>query len=152
MRTASYFTYSGSGRIGITRGAPRGISGYRMEGAVAPGPWFKSVGAAEFCALYRQEILAKLDPMQIWNRLHELAEGAEPVLLCYERPPFTMTNFCHRRLVAEWFEREMGVEVPEAGQEPQSLRIALGFNPWFSTEMFYIDQNGRPTDAGLFDE
>jgi hypothetical protein len=77
---------------------------------------------------------------------------AEPVLLGCERPPFSMTNFCHRRLVAEWFEREVGVEVPEVGQEPQPLREALGFNPWFSTEAFYIDENGWPTDAGLFDD
>jgi hypothetical protein len=152
MKTASYFTYSGPGRIGITQDAPHGISSHRVEAALAPGNGLESAGVAEFCALYRHEILRKLDPKQVWDRLHDLAEGAEPVLLGYERPPFSMTNFCHRRLVAEWFERKLGVKVPEVGQEPQLLRKALGFNPWFSTEGFYIDENGRPTDAGLFDD
>jgi hypothetical protein len=32
---------------------------------------------------------------------------------CWERPPFTEKNWCHRRLVAGWFETELGVAVPE---------------------------------------
>jgi hypothetical protein len=152
MKTASYLTYSGPGRIGVTQDAPHGSTGLHIEPALLPRDWCRSVGVAEFCALYRREILTTLDPKKIWDRLHDLAEGAEPVLLGHKSPPFSMTNFCHRRLVAEWFERKLRVEVPEMGQEPQPLREALGFNPWFSTEAFYIDENGRPTDAGLFDD
>jgi hypothetical protein len=44
----------------------------------------------------------------VWGELHRLAVhrlagGAEPVLLCWERPPFTADNWCHRRMVAAWF-------------------------------------------------
>jgi hypothetical protein len=52
------------------------------------------------------EILAKLDPAEIYQTL-----GENAVLLCWEKPG----DACHRRLVAEWFERCLGVEVPELG-------------------------------------
>jgi hypothetical protein len=58
-------------------------------------------------AAYREEyqkILDKLDPQEVFEYL-----GENAILLCWEPPG----KFCHRRLVAEWFERELGVEVPE---------------------------------------
>ncbi len=54
-------------------------------------------------------LLSELDPDIIWSRLHAIVFPHEPVLLCFE-PPGT---FCHRRLVAEWFERELGKVVDE---------------------------------------
>ncbi len=36
MKTASYFTYHGPGRVGISLGRPRGISGYRIYRNLAP--------------------------------------------------------------------------------------------------------------------
>lgn len=50
-----------------------------------------------------------LNPQQVWDELHELAGDAEPTLLCYEKPG----QFCHRRLVAKWFEVELGEFVDE---------------------------------------
>jgi hypothetical protein len=41
----------------------------------------------------------------------------EPVMLCFEKPPFTVTNWCHRRMAAAWLERELGIEVNELGPE-----------------------------------
>jgi hypothetical protein len=35
--------------------------------------------------------------------------GENAVLLCWEKP----RDACHRRLVAEWFEHRLGIEVPE---------------------------------------
>jgi hypothetical protein len=62
-----------------------------------------SVEPAEYLKRYA-EILDALDPQATWDRLHELAGEAEPVLLCWERPLFRMPgNWCHRRLVAGWF-------------------------------------------------
>jgi len=43
------------------------------------------------------------------SRLCRLGEDA--ILLCWENSGV----FCHRRLVAEWFEEELGVSVPEVG-------------------------------------
>jgi hypothetical protein len=60
------------------------------------------------------KILAGLNPRATWDQLHALAGGAEPVLLCFERPPFRYPdNLCHRRRVADWFEKELGEIVPE---------------------------------------
>jgi len=58
----------------------------------------------EYVPLY-EEILSKLDPEDVWKEL-----GSDAVLLCYEAPG----KFCHRRLAAEWLERELDVEIPEA--------------------------------------
>jgi hypothetical protein len=51
-------------------------------------------------------ILAALDPEQLYAEL-----GDNAVLLCWEKPG----KRCHRRMVAEWFETYLGVEVPEYG-------------------------------------
>jgi hypothetical protein len=114
MKTASFRTYTGPGRISIARWAPRWTSaGYRVFSALAPGRWFNGVDRATYRQLYDSEILARLDPQRTWDQLHELAAGAEPVLLCWEQPPFTTENWCHRRIVAEWFKEQLGLEVGE---------------------------------------
>lgn len=61
---------------------------------------------------YTEEFLDQLfdfDAQAVWNELHELANGHEPILLCYEKPGY----FCHRRLVASWFKAELGEVVEE---------------------------------------
>jgi hypothetical protein len=35
--------------------------------------------------------------------------GDDAILLCYEKPG----EHCHRRLVADWLEMELGIQVPE---------------------------------------
>lgn len=61
--------------------------------------------------------LACLNPKATWDELHNIAsylsEEGEPILLCYESAKTLDTHPCHRRLVAAWFGRELGVEVPE---------------------------------------
>jgi hypothetical protein len=61
----------------------------------------------EYTQRYRAEVLSKLDPARVYSDL-----GEDAVLLCWERPG----AFCHRRLVAEWFEENLGVLVPEVGE------------------------------------
>jgi hypothetical protein len=58
-----------------------------------------------------QAILDKLDPRQVYDDL-----GEDAILLCWEAPGV----FCHRRLVAEWLEEHLGIEVPE---------LSLNYNP-----------------------
>ena len=113
MKTSSLRTYKGPGRIVISR-STRGASpaGYRVFKALAPGDYFRTASKEEYIKLFEAQ-LAKLDPVEVWERLHDLADGHEPVLLCYEVPPFTETNWCHRRMVANWFERELGHKVEE---------------------------------------
>jgi hypothetical protein len=54
-----------------------------------------------------QAILDRLDPRQVYEHL-----GQEAILLCWEPP----SRFCHRRLVAEWLEKALGVQVLEFPQ------------------------------------
>jgi hypothetical protein len=120
LKTASFFSYTGPGRVSIARYPPRGTpAGFRVFKALAPGAWFNSVTREEYERLYAEQ-LSKLDPAQTKADLEKLAGGAEPVLLCYEKPPFTDTNWCHRRLAAEWFERELGIQVPEHEDRPEA--------------------------------
>jgi hypothetical protein len=51
-----------------------------------------------------QKILNRLDPRKVYEDL-----GPEAVLLCWEYPG----EFCHRRLVAEWLEKHVAIQVPE---------------------------------------
>lgn len=112
MRTGSHVTYFGPGRVSISRGA-RGVpAGFRFFPVLAPGDWFKTTDKLEYERLYAAQ-LAKLNPEHIQKALHQLAGGHEPILMCWEKPPFTETNFCHRRLVAAWLEANLGIQVSE---------------------------------------
>lgn len=118
MQTSNFWQYPiGSNRIVISRAVPRGIeAGYRRYPKLAPGSWFKNPdyknNATAFEKRYFAEILAPLNPSEEWERLHQLAGGNEPVLICWE--PLKKTGeYCHRRMVAKWFEEELGVTVPE---------------------------------------
>jgi len=114
MKTASYFTYPGPGRIGISVGTPRGIpAGYRMFKPLAPTRVMLHLDYPTYRKLFFGDILSRLDPAQVVEQLKKLAGESEPVLLCFEKPPFTPDNWCHRRIVAEWFKETLGLDVPE---------------------------------------
>ncbi len=66
-------------------------------------------------------ILAQRNAKICYDALTHMAKGKEPVLLCYEKPPFNDTHWCHRRIVAEWFEAVLGIYVPEYDTTPNFL-------------------------------
>ena len=115
MKTASFFTYSGVGRVSIARFAPRGTpAGFKIYKPLAPGSWFNSVSQEVYRELYFAQ-LDELEPAEVLADLMRLAgDGIEPVLLCYEKPPFHKGNWCHRTMVAEWFLREINLVVGES--------------------------------------
>lgn len=100
-------------RIGISRGGPRGQTGFRNYRPLAPGPWFKTAGDEEFRELYLRQ-LAALDPTQVLRDIAALADGRTPVLLCHEKPP-PDPKWCHRALVSAWLKDQTGIDVPEFG-------------------------------------
>lgn len=110
MQTSN-FSRSGSDpkAVAISRSKPRGWTGRVYEPLV---PSWRLVQEAksgaidedEYTRRYRAEFLSKLDPARVYADL-----GEDAVLLCWERPG----AFCHRRLVAGWFEEKLGVTVPE---------------------------------------
>lgn len=116
MKTSSFYLYSGLGRISIARTAPHRVAaGFKVYRALAPGAWLFDPTYKDYTTYrerYFREILAPLDPQKVWDDLHALADGHEPVLLCHEhlRKP---GEWCHRRMAAEWFEQALGAVVPE---------------------------------------
>ena len=113
MQTSN-FARSGSHprAVAISRTRPRGWTG-RIYEPLAP-PWrllaealSGEIDEEEYTRRYREEVLSKLDPAAVRADL-----GEDAVLLCWERPG----AFCHRRLVAGWFEEKLGVSVPEVGE------------------------------------
>ena len=52
---------------------------------------------------YWNQVLSKLDPQQVYDELDY------SILLCYE----SNTEFCHRHIVAAWFEILLGINVFE---------------------------------------
>src|SRR5690348_16357022 len=114
IMTASWFTKlpPGAKQVGISRGVPRGKTGYQRLQKLEPGPWFKSVSPDRFLSLYGQ-ILAGLDPSDVRDR--SFGFGAIPVLLCWEQAHDCGAGkvWCHRHLAAQWLEDRLGIEVQE---------------------------------------
>jgi hypothetical protein len=108
--------------VGISRGVPRGRSGYHRLRTLEPGAWFRSVSPAEYLKRYC-DILDNLDPAEIRDRL--LAFGETPVMLCYESAADCDTGhkWCHRHLAAQWLEDRLGIIVEEVGH-PKLDRFA----------------------------
>ncbi|NEZ61522.1 DUF488 family protein [Leptolyngbyaceae cyanobacterium CCMR0082] len=76
-----------------------------------------------YVARYEQQLsLLKAD--EAYAYLCQIAAeiGAdEPVLLCFESAKTLDKQPCHRRLVAAWLEREIGVQVPEWAKQKSLL-------------------------------
>jgi hypothetical protein len=115
VKLSSFFDYTGPGRISIARYAPRGTpAGFRVYKPLAPGPWFNKVSKPEYERLYFAQ-LQLLDPVKVSDDLHTLADGAEPVLLCWERKADIAAGktWCHRQMVGTWLRQHFHVDVEE---------------------------------------
>lgn len=101
--------------ISISQFTPKGIHIFSME-ELAPSKellnWWKNCEQTKedeqnYIDKYNQQ-LCSLNPQDIQSKLYELSCGKDVVLLCYEKP----TDFCHRHLVATWFN-ENNIECKE---------------------------------------
>lgn len=63
-----------------------------------------------YTKLYYEKVLNKLNPHEVFKEL-----GENAVLLCYEKYADIEKGlaFCHRRIVAEWLENNLGIKVDE---------------------------------------
>ena len=115
MKTSCFSIYSGPGRVAISSSVPNYLrGGVKLFRELIPTSHIERTDLDEYREKYFRQ-LSRLDPSETWQTLHELVRGHEPILLCYEEPPFDERNFCHRRMVAEWFEKKLGVTVLEWG-------------------------------------
>ena len=116
IMTASWFAKLPAGAIpvGVSRGVPRGKSGYQRLRELEPGTWFNTVSPEQYLVRYGRT-LERLDRGAIRGRL--LAYGGTPVMLCWETAHdcHSGTKWCHRHLAAQWLEDRLGIEVQEVG-------------------------------------
>jgi hypothetical protein len=91
--------------VAISQGIPRGWQGKRYKPLAPPWNLVKLTDNAQFIRLYRAQVLDRLDAIQV---LREIG-GDNLILLCWEAPG----EFCHRRVVAAWLQKEVGVLVEE---------------------------------------
>ena len=64
---------------------------------------------------YNKRVLRPLNAQDIWDTIIDRF-GNNATLLCYEKPE----DFCHRHLVAAWFEKELGEVVKEVEFDVQT--------------------------------
>ena len=62
---------------------------------------------------YYKQVLSKLDPEEVYRELDN------SILLCYE----PITKFCHRHIVAAWFELFLDVDVPEVNVSNNEIEL-----------------------------
>ena len=133
------------GAILICRGTPKGAESMARYWPLAPS-WdlLKVEDLDAYTAIYLRDVLGRLDPAKVWRDLERMAGGHEPILLCYEAVTHPWV-FCHRRLVARWFEANLGVEVPEALpaiRQPSEGQQRLLWDNW-------VRHRGKPGWAPL---
>ena len=107
--------------ISIARYSPRFFHGDVLL-EVAPVGAMLSMNEEEYKIAYR-EILRKVDVNKLLVKIQVLSKGKDAALLCYEKP----SDFCHRRLLAEWIEKSVGIKVPEWGisKNPKVEQLSL---------------------------
>jgi hypothetical protein len=126
MRTASFFNYFGPGKISIATRPPKAMADLPQVRRLAPRYDMLKLPWSEYVPAFNS-ILAKLDPRATWDFLHERAgQGVEPVICCYEHTD----DCCHRRLVAEWFQRELGEAVTEFPGPQKELPLLGTLRDW----------------------
>lgn len=126
MLTASYFTSKSPGRIGISLGIPKGFESLPTYLPLAPTSAILHIEDEEQYERRYLALLRGLDARKVERDLKALVPGHEPVLCCWEKPPFTEANWCHRRMAAAWLEKQLGIRVPEWTPPPPEPSRQLG--------------------------
>jgi len=119
--------------VAICRGIPKDFTGLRLLALAPTEQMLKSFkhdpDSVHFAQEFTNQVLSKLElsllPSGRVNLYQRDSEGragletllqtfdADAVLLCWEN----FNKQCHRRLVAEWIEARLGIEVPEFGRK-----------------------------------
>lgn len=96
--------------VNISRHPPRwlapGLQKHYLE--LAPQSWMLRATTEEYNKAF-DEILDKLSPADVYEDLMDLGNGGDVAIVCFEKD----RNDCHRKTVAEWLEKMLGIEVPE---------------------------------------
>ena len=112
------------GRICISVQYPRWIPPKAMPWAKNLAPTYRMLRMSkESYLILFDEILSGQDPQKVWEDLHAMVPYREPVLMCFCNTPLTESNWCHRQLVAAWFEKHLDVTVSELVVPGENLSL-----------------------------
>lgn len=105
--------------LSISGRAPDWYKGPQFKVLAPKYEFFRAYKAGEideagYTSEFNRLVLAPLDPKEIYRKLRA-DHGKNVTLLCYEKPG----DFCHRRIVADWFETHLDVKVRELRQGEQ---------------------------------
>lgn len=95
--------------VAISRGIPHwfGKDGVRFQ-MLAPTRQIMNLPESEYIPKFN-ELLSNLDPKQTIDLIKAQVGDKDCALLCYEKPG----DFCHRHLVADWLNSNLGMNVKE---------------------------------------
>ena len=68
----------------------------------------KKISEDQFISAYKEQ-LNSMNPNIVYDDLNTLVSGLEPILMT----DGSKKKFCHRHLVAEWLENELGIIIEE---------------------------------------
>ena len=68
----------------------------------------KKITEDQFIKSYKEQLLL-LNAYTVYDDLNSLVTGFEPIIMT----SVSKKKFCHRHLVAEWFESELGIVIEE---------------------------------------
>lgn len=109
MNTSYFAKYKGENAVSIAGKCPDWFKGRQYKKLAPKYDWWKkwrdeSLSEEWYKEQYYKTILDKLDVRQVYEEL-----GEDAVLLCWEKSG----KFCHRHLITDWFQKELGIEVTE---------------------------------------
>lgn len=98
--------------IGIALYPPKWFTGQSIK-YVSPS-WdilHNAKSNEDYIQRFNAEILAKRDPKVFLSNIERMANGKDVALCCFEKPD----EFCHRHLVADWLNKNLGLNIEEYG-------------------------------------
>jgi hypothetical protein len=98
--------------IGIARFPPKYVS-IRSIFDLSPRPDMLRMSEEKYDREF-MKILSKLNPNEMLRRMEEISGGWDCALLCFEKSG----DPCHRYMVAQWLNRELGLDVTEYDYQP----------------------------------
>jgi hypothetical protein len=110
IRTSSFFAYTGPLGISIANSAPKIFTGPTYRPLVPSWNIVKDyrdgkIDKEKYTSEYMMQLRVS-GPRKVYEDLFKIY-NENPVLLCWE----PAGDFCHRRIVGNWLEAELGVAV-----------------------------------------
>lgn len=115
MRTSYFASRVAENKVAICRIVPSWFMGPEYDILAPPTKLLNDylnqrVSESEFRAHYEGNVLSRLDARTVYDDIVS-KYGEDATLTCYEKSG----KFCHRRIVAQWFKKELSIDVPEVG-------------------------------------